>query len=122
MLIWIAIGGAAGSVLRFLTGGMIQRAGGVSFPLGTLFVNVAGAFLIGVLTQHYMHVQTSPVVRTALITGFCGGFTTFSAFSIETVGLLEGGEYAKAAAYILLSITLCLASTFAGIAALRAAT
>ena len=121
MLIWIAIGGAAGSVLRFLIGGMVQRSGGVSFPLGTLAVNVIGAFLIGVLTQHYMHVQTSPVLRTALITGFCGGFTTFSAFSIETVGLLEGGAYAKAAAYILLSVSLCLASTFAGIAAVRAA-
>ena len=59
-------------------------------------------------------------MRAALITGFCGGFTTFSAFSIETVGLVEGGEYGRAAAYILLSVTLSLAATFAGIAAVKA--
>ena len=121
MLIWIAIGGAAGSVLRYLVGGAVQRAGGVPFPIGTLAVNVIGGFVIGALTQHYMNLQTSPVLRVALITGFCGGFTTFSAFSLETVGLFDGGEYVKAAAYIVLSVTLSLTATVAGIAAIRAA-
>jgi CrcB protein len=120
MLLWIALGGAGGSVLRYLVGGAVQRAAGFSFPFGTLVVNVIGAFIIGALIQHYMNIQTSPVMRVALITGFCGGFTTFSAFSIETVGLLEGGEYGKAAAYIVLSVTLSLTATFAGIAAVKA--
>ena len=121
MLIWIALGGAAGSVLRYVLGGVVQRSAGLAFPTGTLAVNIAGCFLIGLLTQHYMNVQTSPVMRAALITGFCGGFTTFSAFSVETVGLIEGGEHLKAAAYILMSLTISVAATFAGMAAARAA-
>ncbi|MEO8575229.1 MAG: fluoride efflux transporter CrcB [Gemmatimonadales bacterium] len=121
MLFWIALGGAAGSVLRYLIGGAVQRAGGLNFPSGTLTVNVIGGLVIGALTQHYMNTQTSPVMRAALITGFCGGFTTFSAFSIETVGLLEGGEYAKATAYIVLSVTLSIAAAFAGVATVKMA-
>ena len=121
MLFWIALGGAAGSVLRYLLGGAVQRFSGLSFPAGTLTVNVIGGLVIGALTQHYMNTHTSPVMRVALVTGFCGGFTTFSAFSIETVGLLEGGEYAKATAYIVLSVTMSIAAAFAGIAAVKAA-
>jgi fluoride exporter len=120
MIFWIALGGAAGSVLRYLAGGMAQRASAMPFPVGTLFVNVTGCFLIGVLSQHYMNVQTHPHMRGALITGFCGGYTTFSAFSLETTGLMEGGEYGKAAAYILLSVTVSIIATFAGMAAARA--
>ncbi len=119
MLVWIALGGAVGSVVRYLLGGAIQRAGGIGFPVGTLAVNVIGGFVIGALAQHYLNTQTSPAMRAALITGFCGGFTTFSAFSLETVGLLDGGEYGKAAAYMLLSVTLSLTATFAGIAAIK---
>jgi CrcB protein len=118
MLLWIALGGAAGSVLRYLIGGAPHKKSGVPFTLGT--IGVTGCFLIGIFAQHYMNTQTHPHVRTLLITGFCGGYTTFSAFSLETVGLFEGGEYAKAAAYILLSMTLSVAATFAGIAAARA--
>ncbi|MGK2960977.1 MAG: fluoride efflux transporter CrcB [Gemmatimonadaceae bacterium] len=122
MLIWIAIGGAAGSVSRYLLGGIVQRASAAAFPVGTLAVNVIGCFLIGVLVQHYMHMQTSPVMRAALITGFCGGFTTFSAFGIETAGLIEGGAYGKAAAYIVMSISLSILATFGGMAASKAVT
>ena len=121
MILWIALGGAAGSVLRYLFGGMVQRAGGMAFPIGTLAVNVTGCLLIGILSQHFMNSQTHPEMRAALITGFCGGFTTFSAFSLETAGLMEGGEYARAAAYIVLSVVLSIVATFAGIAAARAA-
>lgn len=121
MLIWIALGGAAGSVLRYLIGGFVQRSAAAAFPVGTLAVNVVGGFIIGVLAQHYMNEQTSPQMRTALITGFCGGFTTFSAFSLETVGLIRGGEYGKTAAYVVLSVTLSLLATFTGMAAARAA-
>ena len=120
MLFWIAIGGAAGSVLRYVVGGAVQRTGGMGFPLGTLAVNVTGCFVIGLLSQHYMNVQTHPHMRAALITGLCGGYTTFSTFSLEAVGLLEGGEYGKAAAYMLLSLTLSVIATLAGMATGRA--
>jgi len=121
MLLWIGLGGAVGSVLRYLIGGIVQRSVGMAFPAGTLAVNVAGCFLIGILAQHYMNMQTSPQMRAALITGFCGGFTTFSAFSLETVGLLRGGEYGKTAAYLVLSMTLCILATISGMAAAKAA-
>ena len=121
MIFWIAIGGAAGSVLRYLIGGAVQRAGGVSFPSGTLVVNVTGCFLIGILAQHYMNAQVHPAMRTLLITGFCGGYTTFSTFSLEAAGLIQGGEYSKAAIYMMLSLVLSIAATFAGFAAARAA-
>ena len=114
ILLLIAIGGAAGSVLRYLIGGRIQHFAPQGFPLGTLFVNVAGCFLIGILVRQFMNIQTHNHLRALLMVGFCGGFTTFSAFSMETVGLIEGGEYPRAIAYITLSVLLCLTATFAG--------
>ena len=122
MLVWIALGGATGTVLRYLAGSAAQKLSSASFPIGTLVVNVTGCFLIGILAQHYMNTQTHPQMRAALITGFCGGYTTFSAFSLETVGLVQGGEYPKAAAYILLSVLLSIIATFAGMAAARVTT
>jgi CrcB protein len=121
MILWIGLGGAVGSILRYVLGGAIQKAGGMPFPLGTLVINVTGCFIIGALSQHYMGVQTHPQMRTALITGFCGGYTTFSAFSLETVGLMRGGEYEKAGLYVLLSVVVSLAATIAGMAAVKAA-
>jgi CrcB protein len=112
----IALGGAGGSVLRYLLGGMVQRATHAGFPYGTLSVNVIGCLIIGSLVQYFTNLEPSPAVRGLLIVGFCGGFTTFSALSIETIGFLQGGAYGKAALYVSLSITLCLAATAAGIA------
>jgi CrcB protein len=63
--------------------------------------------------------QLSPELRAFLIVGFCGGFTTFSTFSAETVGLIEGGEYGRATGYVVLSVFLCLAATFVGMTAVR---
>ncbi len=120
MLLWIGLGGAAGSILRYLLGAFVQRSAGLEFPSGTLAVNVVGCFIMGILAQHYMNTQTSPQMRAALMTGFCGGFTTFSAFSLETVGLLRGGEYGKTAAYVVLSVTLSILATIAGMAAGKA--
>ena len=119
ILLLIAIGGAAGSVLRYLIGGRVQRFAPHGFPLGTLFVNVAGCFLIGILIRQFMNIQTHNYLRALLVVGFCGGFTTFSAFSMETVGLIEGGEYARAISYIALSVLLCLTATVAGMSAMR---
>lgn len=120
VLLWIGFGGAAGSILRYLLGAFVQRSAHTGFPAGTLVVNILGGFLIGILAQHYMNVQAHPQMRAALITGFCGGFTTFSAFSLETVGLLRGGEYGKTAAYLVLSVSLSILATISGMAAAKA--
>jgi CrcB protein len=122
ILFLIAFGGAVGSLLRYLVGGLVQRSSASGFPIGTLFVNVAGCFLIGVFVRFLLNMQTSPELRALLVVGFCGGFTTFSTFSFETVGLIEGGEYARAATYIAGSVMICITATFVGMAAVAAVT
>ena len=110
----IALGGAAGSVLRYLVGGAIQTRSASGFPIGTMIVNISGCFLIGMLVRQFLNMQLSHELRALLIVGFCGGFTTFSTFSAETLALIEGGEYARAGTYVLLSVILCLLATLAG--------
>jgi CrcB protein len=122
ILFLIALGGAAGSVFRYLIGGRVQHFAPHGYPIGTLTVNVLGCLLIGVLARAFLNMQTTGEWRALLMVGFCGGFTTFSTFSLETVGLLEGGEYARAATYIAGSVLLCIMATFAGIAAVGAFT
>jgi fluoride exporter len=119
-LLLIAIGGAAGSVLRYLLGSAVQNLSPRGFPIGTLSVNVVGCLLVGIFARLFLNVQTAASMRALLVVGFCGGFTTFSAFSYETVALVEGGEYTRAAGYVLLSTGLCLGATFAGMGAVRA--
>lgn len=115
----IALGGAAGSVLRYLLGGAVQRMSATGFPIGTMFVNVSGCFLIGIFVRQFRNTQLTPELRALLIVGFCGGFTTFSTFSAETLGLIEGGEYGRAATYVVLSVGLCLLATLAGMTTMR---
>lgn len=115
----IALGGAVGSLVRYLLGGAVQRMSPSGFPIGTLFVNVSGCFIIGILVRQFMNMQLSPELRALLIVGFCGGFTTFSTFSAETLGLIEGGEYGRASGYVILSVGLCLAATLAGMTTMR---
>jgi CrcB protein len=115
----IAVGGAAGSLLRYLIGGAVQRVSAGGFPIGTMFVNVSGCFLIGILLRQFLNMQVSPELRAFLIVGFCGGFTTFSTFSAETLGLIEGGEYGRATSYVVMSVVLCLVATLAGMTAMR---
>jgi CrcB protein len=119
VLLSIAAGGALGSVLRYLLGGVIQRASHWGFPYGTLAVNVIGCLLIGVLVQSFMNASPSYTTRGFLIVGFCGGFTTFSAFSVETIGLLQAGSYMRAALYVSATVAVCLIATTVGIAATR---
>ena len=69
----IALGGAVGSVLRYLIGGAVQRMSAGGFPIGTIFVNVSGCFLIGILVRQFLNMQLSPELRALLIVGFCGG-------------------------------------------------
>jgi CrcB protein len=116
----IALGGAVGSVLRYWTSLGAHHLFGRGFPYGTLAVNVLGSLAIGVL--YVLLVERSSLGvewRAALITGFLGGFTTFSAFSVETTLLLEQAEHLKAALNIAASVLLCLAATLLGLYAGR---
>lgn len=120
MILYVALGGALGSVLRYILGGAVQRAFHAGFPYGTLVVNVLGCFFVGVLVKLFMNVEPPAPLRALLIVGFCGGFTTFSTFSSEAIGLAEAGDYLRATGYVVASLLLCLAATAAGLAAVRA--
>jgi CrcB protein len=119
MLFAVAAGGALGSVARYLLGGLV--AGRVpGFPWATLLVNVSGSLLFGFLAVALAGQGSSPALRAGLTAGFCGGYTTFSAFSHETLTLLERGSYARAGGYAAASVLLCVAAAAAGVAAARA--
>lgn len=116
----VAIGGAVGSVCRYLAGVVALRLFGPAFPWGTLFVNLTGSFAIGVLTELLARRFNAPMeLRVLLVTGFLGGFTTFSSFSLDTIVLYERGAFALAAAYVMASVVLSLGATFAGMAVIR---
>ncbi len=111
----VALGGAVGSVLRYAIGGVVSRGGSAAFPWGTLVVNVLGSFAIGgLLTLTEARVSLSPELRLLLVTGVLGGFTTFSAFSWETLALARAGLGMQAAAYVAASIAVGLAAAWAG--------
>lgn len=115
MVLFIALGSAVGGAARFLVGTLIQGRFGAGLPVGTLLVNISGAFLLGfIFTFALATPEVSPEMRALLTTGFCGGYTTFSTFSYETMVLLEGGEAARAAAYVLLSVLVALLGVWLG--------
>lgn len=120
MLWYIAAGSAVGGVSRYLLGGFIQRLSAGTFPVGTLLINITGSFLIGLILRYGVETSTlTPEMRALLTIGFCGGYTTFSAFSFETLALAEDGQWSRAALYIVLSVGLSLTATFLGLAAAR---
>jgi CrcB protein len=120
MIWYIALGGAVGSVLRFLLGGLIQQRVESGFPLGTLIINVSGSLLLGFLVEYALATPAiSREIRALLTTGFCGGYTTFSTFSYESVRLIEGADYRRAGLYLVLSVAVSLAGTFAGLGLAR---
>ena len=92
-LLLIFLGGGVGSVCRYGLAGLINEKTH-AFPMGTLVVNVLGCIVIGVLARQFLNMQSDAMARATLMTGFCGGFTTFSTFSYETVGMITGGQYA----------------------------
>lgn len=112
----VAGGGAIGCVLRFLIIKLVVRLNPSIFPLGTMAVNLLGAFLIGAIIAKY-GAQTN--ARVFFVTGICGGFTTFSAFSWDALQLLHRGSYGQAALYIGGSVGLCIAATALGFAMVR---
>ncbi|MCO4100627.1 fluoride efflux transporter CrcB [Gemmatimonas sp.] len=110
----VAIGGAAGSVLRYLAT-LLMTPATAAFPLATLLINVAGSFLLGLLSRLFDAPDSNQLLRLALTTGLCGGFTTFSTFSAETLLLLQQGRTGRAVAYIALSLTLGLGAAALGL-------
>lgn len=122
-MIWwyVAVGSAVGGVARFGLAALIQERVGPGFPLGTLLVNISGSFLLGLFFRYALGTDAiSLEVRALLTTGFCGGYTTFSTFSYDTMMLLEEGQSSRATTYVVLSVVLSLVATWLGIAAARA--
>ena len=114
-LLWVSLGSAIGGALRYATSQLALALLGSSFPYGTLTVNLVGSFLIGLI----MHVGISsnlisPTLRLFLTTGMMGGFTTYSAFNYETLGLLQEGAVLPAAANVLGTLLGCLVAGFLG--------
>ena len=115
--LWVAVGGALGSVLRYWSYGFVYRFLPDTFPYATLGVNVLGSAFIGffaALTATEGRLMAPANVRLFVMPGICGGFTTFSTFSLETVNLARGGQSGKALANVLLSVLCCLAGTWLG--------
>jgi CrcB protein len=117
-LVWyVAVGSAVGGAARFALSSVIQQRAG-TFPVGTLVVNITGSLILGFLMRYALgSTSVSAETRALLTTGFCGGYTTFSTFSYETVTLVQGGDYRRAATYVLVSVVVSLMATFVGIAA-----
>lgn len=113
--LWVALGGALGSLARWGLSGAVQRWSGGAFPWGTFAVNLLGSLLIGVVTALALERALVPVpARLFLVTGVLGGFTTFSALSYETFALLRDGQWLAATGYALGSLVAGVGATLAG--------
>ena len=120
-VVLVALGGLVGSVARYWLSGVVQRLGDHEFPSGTLAVNVLGSLVIGlVMTLSLERGRMDDDLRILLTTGFCGGFTTMSAFSHETLALLRDGERLLAMGNAGLTFVACLAAVWLGTALARA--
>ncbi len=113
----VAVGGAIGSVGRFWLTAAMTGLTGPRLPWGTLLINVLGSFVIGLVagvTLTPARVGLHPDMRIFLMTGVCGGFTTFSAFSLQTLELMQAGETVPALGYAVGSVVLCVVATWCG--------
>ena len=114
LLLLIALGGAFGSIARYLVAGWVQTNAGATFPWGTLAVNATGSVLLAFLVRGLEGVAAPPEWRGFLAIGFCGAYTTFSTFGFETVGLLQGEQWTRAGAYMLGSVLSSLLGILVG--------
>jgi CrcB protein len=115
--ILVGVGSAIGGIMRFWASGVIANRFGQSFPWGTLVVNVTGCFIIGLfatLTATEGRWLVGPFGRNFFMTGVCGGYTTFSSFSLQTLNLARDEEWLYAAGNAVLSLVLCLAAVWLG--------
>ena len=115
--LWIFIGGGLGSLARWGASGWIANAFGQTFPWGTLVVNITGSFVVGLfatLTGPDGRWLAPATFRQFFMLGVCGGYTTFSSFSLQTLALAEDGQWFKAGANAVLSLVLCLVGVWLG--------
>jgi len=117
--LWIALGGALGSVARFWMSGVIARQFGETFPWGTILVNGSGSFIIGLIAalaspEGRFDSQSRAFATYFLMLGICGGYTTFSSFSLQTLNLLRDREWLYAGGNVMLSVVLCMIAVWLG--------
>ena len=117
--LWVALGGALGSVARFWISGLVAGRMDRVFPWNTMVVNITGSFVIGILAvlagpDGRIHPLARPLAVQFLMIGICGGYTTFSSFSLQTLNLLQEGQWLYAGANIALSVVLCMIGVWLG--------
>lgn len=117
--LWVALGGAIGAVSRYWLSGLVAAKFGQAFPWGTLVINVTGSFVIGVVggltvPEGRLDPQTRSFATLFVMTGICGGYTTFSSFSLQTLNLLRDREWLYAGGNVLLSVVLCMVAVWLG--------
>jgi fluoride exporter len=115
---WVAIGGALGTTARYWLSGVVARSVGETFPWGTLVINVTGSFVIGffgALTGPDGRLFVGSTARQFVMVGMCGGYTTFSSFSLQTLNLMNDGEWLQGGVNIGLSVLLCMIAVWAGV-------
>ncbi len=122
LLLPVAAGGAIGAMVRYALAALVMRGASTGFPYGTLAVNVLGSLLIGLLAGYFMRegLEAKPAMQAFLMTGILGGFTTFSAFSLETITMINRGDTLPALSYVGLSVVLSLAACAFGVWLLKA--
>ncbi|HXF11361.1 MAG TPA: fluoride efflux transporter CrcB [Desulfuromonadaceae bacterium] len=117
--LWVAMGGAIGSVSRFWLNGIISSRLGETFPWGTVIINITGSFLIGFFaaitsSEGRLDSESRLLVTRLLMIGVCGGYTTFSSFSLQTLNLLRDREWLYAGGNVILSVVLCMIGVWLG--------
>ncbi len=115
--LWIALGSALGGVARYWISGVVAQRFGEAFPVGTLVVNVTGSFVIGFIatvSDPGGRMLMNATARRFMMAGLCGGYTTFSSFSLQTLNLARDGEWLYAAANVMLSVVVCLLAAWLG--------
>jgi fluoride exporter len=118
-LFWVFLGGGLGSLARYGMSGLAARSIGETFPWGTIVVNVSGSFIIGFIAalaspEGRLDSQSRAFATQFLMIGVCGGYTTFSSFSLQTLNLMRDGEWLYAGGNILLSVILCMVAVWLG--------
>jgi len=117
--LWVAIGGALGSVSRFWLSGFVAERYGETFPWGTIVINITGSFVIGIIAalaipEGRLDSQSRAFATQFLMYGICGGYTTFSSFSLQTLNLLRDREWLYAGGNVILSVVLCMIAVWFG--------